>query len=301
MENKEFDEIKLEKYKTSIESIIYNSKPNLRYKENIINDFKYSYWIFDNYDIYYKYENKLEVFLVYGKQDNNINIIRLEDKKFIKTLKGHKKLVDLVKSFYNKNDNKNYLLSVDYSKLVILWDLNKYKQIHKINTYYSKSINSFSILFEKNYIITSTEGTNGNTDTTKLYSLINANIIMSINHTSNNETLYLLIWKYNNNYYLIELCYDNIFIYDLSNGKLFKDLTSKYNLITYFYSGFISYDNKYLYTCSNNGYINIWNLYTGTLAFNIKNKAFDFMKITLWSTEIKEKNISKEKEEKKNY
>ena len=91
--NKEFDEIKLEKYKTSIESIIYNSKPNLRYKENIINDFKYSYCIFDNYDIYYKYENKVEVFLVYGKQDNNINIIRLEDKKLIKTLKGHKVLL----------------------------------------------------------------------------------------------------------------------------------------------------------------------------------------------------------------
>ena len=123
---------------------------------------------------------------------------------------------------------------------------------------------------------------------------------MTISHTSNNETLYLLIWKYNNNYYLIELCYKNIFIYDLSNGKLFKDLTSNYNLIIYFYSGFISYDNKYLYTCTNKGNLLIWNLYDSTLVFNTIIKNLNLFQITLWSTEIKiQKSFSLGKEKQK--
>jgi WD40 repeat protein len=303
MENrkKEFGKIKLENYKTSIESIIYNSKPNLRYKENIVNDFKHDYWIFDNFDIYYTYDIKFNLFLVYACDDNNnINIVRLEDKKLIKSLKGHEDIVDIVKHFYNEINNKNYLLSADYRKIVIVWDLNKYKKIHIINTNYSNNIYSLTILFIKNYIITSTEGTANEIDSTKIYSLIDGKIIMYIKQTSKYETLNLLIWKYNNNYYLIELCFENIFIYDLSNGKLFKYLTLSNKSFSYFYSGYISYDNKYLYTCTNEGIITIWNLFDSTLVFKTEIKNLNLLKITLWSTEIKEKkNISNEKEEKK--
>ena len=52
-----FNENKIDIYKT-----IYNSMPNLRYKENIVNDFEHEYWIFNNFDIYYKNENKFEDF-----------------------------------------------------------------------------------------------------------------------------------------------------------------------------------------------------------------------------------------------
>jgi len=301
MENrkKEFDKIKLENYKTSIESIIYNSKPNIRHKEKIVNDFKHDYWIFDNFDIYYTYDIKFKLFLVYGCDDNNnINIVRLEDKKLIKSLKGHEDIVDIVKHFYNEINNKNYLLSADYNKLVIVWDLNKYIPIHKINTYYTKYIYSFTILFPKNYVITSTEGNENDLDTTNIYSLIDGHIIRNIKQTSKFETLYLLIWVYNNHYYLIELCFDNILIYDLSNGKLFKALTSEFNRPSYFYTGYISYDNKYLYTCTIKGIIAIWNLYDGTLVFNTRIKNLNLLEITLWSTEIKKKkNISNDKEE----
>ena len=297
--NKEFDEMKFEKlnqYKTSFGSIIYNSRPNLRFKENIVNNFKFVYWNFDNYDIYYKYENKFELFLVYGC-NININIVRIEDKKLFKSLKGHKDIVINVKHFYNKNDNNNYLLATDYSKKVYIWDLNKYIQIYKFDTGYSTDILCFIILFYKNYIITATEGTNYN-DYTKIYSFIDKTLIMKIIQTSKYETVYLLIWEYKNKYYLIELCYKNIFIYDLSNGKLYKELVKNKN--SYFYSGFISYDNKYLYTCTNEGDIIIFNLYDSTLVYNINIKDLQFLKITLWSSVIKKKKgTDKRKKEEK--
>ena len=204
-----FNENKIVIYKTN-----YNTRPNLRYKENIINDFKHSYWYFDNFDIYYKKENRFEVFLVYGCVDNdNINIVRISDKKLIKSLKGHTEVIYIVKHFYNEKNNKNYLLSADYSKIIFVWDLNQYITIHIINTNYSSYINNLIMFFDKNYIITSTDGCNNNVDYIKIYSLINAKLIMNFKQNFRNETLYLLIWKYNNKYHLIELCYQNIFIY----------------------------------------------------------------------------------------
>ena len=128
----QFSGLNIEENKNFLESIDYNSTPNLKYKENIVKDFKHDYWIFDNYDIYYsEIENnksKFELFLVYGCEDkeniNNIKIVRIHDKKLVKELKGHENIVDIVKHFYNINNKKRYLLSADYQKLVIVWDLN---------------------------------------------------------------------------------------------------------------------------------------------------------------------------------
>lgn len=300
--SKKISEIKLEEFKTSYESLIYNSKPNFKYKENIVNDFKHDYWIFDNYDIYYtnsKCENnKFDVFLVYGCDDNNnINIVRLFNKKLIKSLKGHEGIVDIVKHFYNKKDKIHYLLSADYNKIIIVWNLNNYLKLLTINTEYSDYINSFLIFFNKNYILTSS---NGSTDCLKIYSLLNGKLIKTIKISSKNESLYLLMWKYLNKYFLIELSNKKIFIYDLSSGVLFKILvdTGEDNFSSSYYSGFVSHDNKYLYTCSSTGQLNIWNLYKDYLIFKITIKDSYLFKISLWSTEIKNYILNQNEKEK---
>ena len=91
------------------------------------------------------------------------------------------------------------------------------------------------IIFEMNYIITSTEG-KSEEDYSRIYSLTNGKRIANIENTNKNETLCLLKWCYNKKYYLIELCYRNILIYDLSNRKLYKNLTENSNLSKYYYS-----------------------------------------------------------------
>ena len=283
--------IKLLDNQKDFESINYYSNPNLRYKENIVNDFQKDYWIFDNYDIYYTKnyleEKKFDIFLVYGCHKNDdINIVRIHDKKLIKSLTGHKETVDIVKHFYDKVNSKHYLLSADYSKIVIVWDLNKYIPIFNIKINYSKYIYALTIIFENKSIITSTEGTSNN-DYIKIYSLTKGKFKANIEKTNYTETYYLLNWNYNYKNYLIELCYENIFIYDLSNNKLYKNLTAKiYTGSTYYYSGFISSDNKYLYTCIHKGIIFIWNLLNNMLVFKYKIENSSFLKILLWKTEI---------------
>ena len=45
---------------------------------------------------------------------------------------------------------RNYLISGDLSKIVIVWDLKSYKPLHIIDTCYSQLIQAFLLLFEKN-------------------------------------------------------------------------------------------------------------------------------------------------------
>ena len=132
MEKSEFSSFKLEEYINGFESVNYTSRPNLRFKESIVSNFKKDYWIFDNFDIYYiedqNKEYKFNVFLVYGCADNdNINILRIHNKKLIKSLKGHEMSVDIVKHFYDERPKKHYLLSADHLNIIIVWDItNKY-------------------------------------------------------------------------------------------------------------------------------------------------------------------------------
>ena len=132
----DINKLVLENLNLEDKSFIFSIKPNLRYKENIVKDFNNDYWIFDNYDIYYKKVNNkniaFEAYIVYSSDDNdNINIVRIHDKKLIKELKGHNNVVNIVKHFYKENEKKNYLLSFDYSKLLFVWDLDKYQKFMK--------------------------------------------------------------------------------------------------------------------------------------------------------------------------
>ena len=294
----DINKLVLENLNLEDKSFIFSIKPNLRYKENIVKDFNNDYWIFDNYDIYYKKVNNkniaFEAYIVYSSDDNdNINIVRIHDKKLIKELKGHNNVVNIVKHFYKENEKKNYLLSFDYSKLLFVWDLDKYQKIHEINTYYTKYIFSFMIITEKDYIITSTEGKKEN-NSTNVYSLKEGKFKFSFKDSINYETLYLLLWKYNCKYYIIELCYKKILIYDLSSTKLCKTLKPSQSS-NYFYSGFISSDNIYLFTCSHTGNIYVWNLIDSNLVFNINIKNSSFLKMILWSKEIKDSINGKKK------
>ena len=288
----QFSGLNIEENKNFRESFDYNSTPNLKYKETIVKDFKHDYWIFDNYDIYYsEIENnrsKFELFLIYGCQDkeniNNIKIVRIHDKKLVKELKGHEHIVDIVKHFYNSNNKKRYLLSADYERVVIVWDLNLYTSIFTISTFYSQYIYSFLIIFEKDYIITSSEGDSSN-DYLNIYSLNNGGLLLNIESSNKNKTYYLLLWKYNGIYYLIELCYKKIIIYDLLYKKVYKQFESNEDAL-YYYSGFVSQVNNYLHASTNKGNINIWNLESFNLIYDFRIKSSYLFKIILWSTDI---------------
>jgi WD40 repeat protein len=287
------------------DKILYKNQPNIRFKENVINDFNHSYWICDTFDVYYPSNEKdlKELYLIYSfLYKKEINILRISDKKIIKSLSGHSNYICKVKNFYNEKDNNNYLLSSDWSHSLFVWNLdNNYEIKYKIFTGYTNYLYSFLLYFKLNYIITSTIGHDEEIDYLKIYSFGNGELIKDFLHTDILETLDLMIWeKESNEIYIVMCCYEKISIYNLLNGELYCDLSPdiQESCGNYYFSGFISYNNKYLFTSSSEGYINIWDLNQKILIKTIILPESSLFKIIPWSVYI---NYSKDKNDLKLY
>ena len=277
------------------DKLLFKNEPNFKYKENIAKNFNYSYWICDTFDVYYPLsENKKELYLAYSIFDKmEINILRISDKKQIKSLTGHSNFIDKVKNFYNEKDNHNYLLSSDWNYTLFVWDLdNNYELKNKIIPGYTNYLYSFLIYFKLDYIVTSTVGHSNQIDYIKIFSFKNGDLIRDIIDTDSNDTLYCLIWEKDKNdkneNYLVACCYEKVSIFNLINWSLYCNLSTNIaqSCGDYYFSGFISYDNKYLYTSSNEGYINIWNLYEKMLVKTIQIPLASLFKIIPWSIYI---------------
>ena len=109
-----------------------------------------------------------------------------------------------------------------------------------------------------------------------------------------------LIWeKEENDIYIVACCYEKIEIYNIINGELYANLETeqKDSCGDYYYSGFISNNNKYLFTTSSEGFINIWNLYEKNLVKSVKFNS-SFYKMIPWSIYV---DYSKDKEDSKLY
>ena len=153
---------------------LFNNQPNFQFKQNIVSDFNYSYWICETFDIYYPSKNdKNEPYLVYAPQiKKEIEIIKISNQKLIKTLIEPSNFIEKVNIFYNEKNNNNYLLATDWDYIVYVWNLDDdYKFLFKINTFYTNYIYSFLIYFKLDYIITSSFGNANNFDYIKIFSL----------------------------------------------------------------------------------------------------------------------------------
>lgn len=288
------------------DKLLFQSNPNIEFKENICSDFNYSYWISDTFDVYYpSFENKKELYLAYPVFNaKEINIIRISDKKKIKTLSGHSNFIDKVKIFYNEKEKHNYLLSSDWNYTLYVWDLdNNYEIKHKIITGYRDYLYSFLLYFKLDYIISSTVGNEEEIDYIKIFSFKDGKLVRNIEDTDTNDTLYCLIWEKEqdiNESYLIACCYEKVSIFNLITGNLYDHLISGVEQACgdNYFSAFITCDNKYLYTSSNEGYINIWDLYEKTLIKSILLKNSRLFKIIPWSIYV---NYSVDKDDMKLY
>ena len=178
--------------------------------------------------------------------------------KLIKySLNKHKGDVEIIK-YYTKENKEEYLLSCDNKKLVIVWDIqNDYNIKYSIQMELSSYIRDMLLLFNinnKDYITISNDG---KSEYTKLYELKeNTPFIRNIYGTKENDTNYLILWKYKNNFYLIECCYQKISINNLLEDECYDnlDMPPEGN----HYCGYL-YNKNYLCVTSY-GRVRIWDL-----------------------------------------
>ena len=92
----------------------FKKNPNIKYLLNISNQ-KNGSLIFD---VFISFKDNNEYIIV--KNKNDIDIYLLLDYKKIVSLKGHNANIVIVKYYINKKDYKEYLISTDYMKIVII-------------------------------------------------------------------------------------------------------------------------------------------------------------------------------------
>jgi len=224
----------------------------------------------DIFEVFKCYKDNKEYIISPNINNYNLDIFILLDNKKINSLNGHKNHISTIRYFINNKDYNEYLISADRNKIAIIWDINNnYNIKYNIYTKYNSDICSCLLVFSHNnndnYIITSTFGNSNDNDksSTKIYSLNNGNFIKYINNTNNIYIYYLLSWynKKNNKYYIIQLANEKIIINNLLEDELYSELIHQPE--SYHNSGFIYNidNNDYLCSSSQNGYINIWDLY----------------------------------------
>ena len=265
-------------YENKIKHEFIKEPKNLKFK-NIITQTNTNVGWNDMFEVFISYKDNKEYLVSQNVEDFNLDIFSLINEQKIKSKRGHNSKVRTIRYFINDKNKNEYLISGDYDKLVIIWDItNNYNIKYTIDTKYVKEIYSCLLIFpdniDDNYIITSCMGESKKDEdsATKVYSLNNKNFIKYIKNTNNKRIYYLLSWqnKINNKLYIIQFSNKKILITDLLEDELYSELSNEPE--SFHFSGFIySKNNKdFLCSSSSNGYVNIWDLYEKIL-FNVFN------------------------------
>ena len=179
--------------------------------------------------------------------------------KIKQLLKGHSKNTIVIRYFV-KDNKEEYLLSCDTNKLVIIWDIqNYYNKKYTIQTKYSGKILDALLLFNifnNNYILLSNSASN---EYSKLYEFKeNTQFVRNVYGTNEHITYFMILWLYQNKYYLIECSNGKISINNLLEDESYANLTM--NPQGDNFCGYLYNDNYLCVSDYNNKFIRIWDL-----------------------------------------
>ena len=269
--NKYFKEKEeLQKFKILNSNVNFEIDPNvLEYGGNLASD-RINSGLLYNIDAYVGLEDK-KGYLVYQNLDYNLIVKRIYDKQIIKTLEGHKNKIRVIRYYQNKNNkiiNEEYILSCDANKLIIIWDINNnFEQKYSLQEKFKDNINDVLILFNifnKKYLITSSDNFGNNDEFLKLYELKeNILFVKNIDETNKNKNNYLIPWLYKSKYYIISCCDYKISINNIFENEVYANLTKKQE--GKYHCGFLYNDNYLCVSDINHNFISIWNLVDKTL------------------------------------
>ena len=274
---------------------MFNKNPNnLKYLSSIVKNTS-AKGVNSIFEVFTSAKDGQQYLVSKNAKNHSIDIISLTDNKLVKVLNNTISLT-MVRYFFNYKGYREYLVTADINKCVIIWDIsNDYKVLYKINTEYVDayiySCYIFFDNFENNYIFTScglNRYTKNETTYIKMYSLKDGKFIKNLIDSNENNTYYLLIWynELNKINYLIELCEKKIVITNIIENLKYAELYQSYLKVHKYYSGFIySIKDKKNYLCcsTSNGCIVIWDLLNKILMNYIKISQVELYNIIQWN------------------
>ena len=260
----------IEKYKIQNSNFNFESNPiDLEYKKEFVSD-RINSGLLYNIDVYVGLKDT-KGYLIYQNMKYNLIVMRIYDEEIIRTLKGHKDKIRVIRYYHNKNNKINdeeYILSCDSNKLIIIWDINNnFEQKYSIKENFKDDIYDSLILFNlfnKNYFVACSDNYRNNNEHTKLYELNeNISFVKNIYNTNKIKTSYLIPWLYKNKYYLISCCDFEISINNIFEDETYANLKDKQE--GKYHCGFLYNDNYLCVSDTNNNFIRIWDLINKTL------------------------------------
>ena len=275
-----YNETQINKNNIPAQKPIQFKNPVIKFNSILFN-YSSQYHRYLDYDIFQCIKDDKLYFVT---NDNNLLVVYLlgENKK-LKTLEGHKYDVNLIKYYCDEKNNKEYLMSKDDDRDVIIWDISKNFNIYskqRVLLYASTytCILFFPLHLEQNYFISSLSSQG--TEDLKVYKLENKNPIESFPTASKYGVNHLLPW-YNNSdkkYYIVKFLVEEIRINDLFEGQLYVRFSEQNRNYT---PGFIQTKNNvdYLYAFSNKDWLfSIWDL-TNKICFKKITYSFSCRKV----------------------
>ena len=246
----------------------FSQNPNeLKFKE-LLTDNHSSAGLLSNFAVFTGLKDNVP-YLVYNNNTNfNLEVMRLNDNTILHSLKKHENKVTVIK-YYRKETNEEYLLSCDCNILTIIWDIqNNYNIKSIIKEDFGKKIFDAHILFNisgKDIIILSNEEKN---IPIKLYELKNNNspFMKNVDGTKNKITNYMIVWVYNNKYYIINFS-SNISIHNIFENECYTEFKAENSR---YYCGFLYKKNYLCANDKNNKLLRIWDLVNKNLLKEIK-------------------------------
>lgn len=249
----------------------------------------YSNWIMNNIFEVFTARNHNNL-LVYSTKKNSIECFDIDCEKIVTIIQdAHKKVITSIKFFFDKEQNKDKIITSSEDTSIKIWDVRTWKCLNEIKKTYRKgNLYSFTILNDqitnKNYIISSS---------INKFNLIrvwdfNLNFVKEIKDSNDLDTYFIDSFydNINHNYYIItgNCFYFKSFKFVENNlYRKYEDnfTNSSYN---YHYSGIVVNNqntSKIIDTCDDN-IIRIWNFHSGSLLKKILVDSF-LISACLWN------------------
>ena len=157
---------------------------NLKFTEYLTNIHSASGCLY-NFDAFISIKDNTEHLVYNNKNNYDLEIMRIRDEKKVNSLKGHTCSTTVIR-YYLKDNKEEYILSCDFNKIAIIWDIHNISvKKFMVQTKYAGNILDALLLFNifnKNYILLSSDNKN---EYSKLYEFKeNTNFLKNIYGTN---------------------------------------------------------------------------------------------------------------------
>ena len=260
---KEHKEKMLKELDNKLDDDFKENPKNLKYKKELTNN-RSEGGVLRNFDVFKGLKDNVEYMIYNNNNTYNLDIMRIKDQFIIKSLIGHNNPTTVI-SYYLKNNQEYYFLSCEKNNLTIIWDIqNDFNKKYLIKSSNIGTIFGALLLFNiynKDYLVLSSRQIK---EYSKLYEFKDKTpFVKDIYGTNNNDTAYMILWYFNNEYYLIECCRKKISINNILKEENYANFFGE-NKSDY-YCGYIYKKNLLCVSDYNNSDISIWDLINKTI------------------------------------